>query len=214
MVSTEQRISPRENTYDAADVRAFIVAALATDPAVETRPRTTTRAHRGRALPPLSHHRNAQGVHRGHCRIRYPPRLDGHFPAAHRGRPRGPARRDRGSRPMTPAAARPDARRGDAHPVGQLAADLRDRGLDLTELHARINAASETEEALPPTDEHLKQIESLRTSVTELQDALTQARNRAVARAVAARWTYQRIKNATGLSTSRIGQIAPRRPRA
>lgn len=115
---------------------------------------------------------------------------------------------------MTPAAPRPAARRGDAHPAGQLAADLRDRDLDLTELHTRINAASETEEGLPLTEEHLKQIESLRTNVAELQDALTQARNRAVGRAVAARWTYERIKNATGLSTSRIGQIAPRRPRA
>jgi uncharacterized protein YerC len=40
---------------------------------------------------------------------------------------------------------------------------------------------------------------------------LTRARNRAVARAVASRWSYKRIRKATGLSTSRIGQIAPAR---
>ncbi len=35
MASTDQRTSPRDNTYEASDVRAFITAALATDPAVE-----------------------------------------------------------------------------------------------------------------------------------------------------------------------------------
>lgn len=40
---------------------------------------------------------------------------------------------------------------------------------------------------------------------------VTRARNRAVAQAVAARWTYTRIGGATGLSNSRIGQVAPAR---
>jgi hypothetical protein len=35
MVTTAQRMSPSEQTYDAADVREFILAALATEPAIE-----------------------------------------------------------------------------------------------------------------------------------------------------------------------------------
>jgi hypothetical protein len=101
------------------------------------------------------------------------------------------------------------------HPeaAGQLAADLQERGLDLAQLQARIDAASDTEGVLPLTDEHIQEIESIRAAISELQDAVTRARTRAVQRAVNLRWTYERIGKATGLSKARIGQIAPRRPR-
>jgi len=98
--------------------------------------------------------------------------------------------------------------------AGQLAADLRELGLDLAQLQARINAASDTEGVLPLTDEHLQEIESIRTAINEVQDAVTRARTRAIQRAVTLRWTYERVGKATGLSKGRIGQIAPRRPRA
>jgi hypothetical protein len=98
--------------------------------------------------------------------------------------------------------------------AGQLAADLRERSLDLAQLQARINAASDTEDVSPLTDEHLQEIESIRTAINEVQDAVTRARTRAVQRAVNLRWTYERVGKATGLSKGRIGQIAPRRPRA
>jgi len=104
--------------------------------------------------------------------------------------------------------------RHDPEVVGQLAADLRERGLDLAQLQARINMASDTEGVLPLTDEHLQEIESIRAAISEVQDAVTRARTRAVQRAVTLRWTYERIGKATGLSKGRIGQIAPRRPRA
>ena len=104
--------------------------------------------------------------------------------------------------------------RRDPRVAGQLAADLRERSLDLAQLQARINAASDTEDVLPLTDEHLQEIESIRTAISEVQDAVTQARTRAVGRAVNLRWTYERIGKDTGLSKGRIGQIAPRRPRA
>jgi hypothetical protein len=104
--------------------------------------------------------------------------------------------------------------RRDPQGAGQLAADLRERGLDLAQLQARINAASDTEGVLPLTDEHLQEIESIRTAISEVQDAVTRTRTRAVQRAVNLRWTYERIGKDTGLSKGRIGQIAPRRPRA
>jgi len=104
--------------------------------------------------------------------------------------------------------------RRDPQGAGQLAADLQERGLDLAQLQARINAASDTEDVLPLTDEHLQEIESIRAAISELQDAVTRARTRAIQRAVTLRWTYERIGKATGLSKGRIGQIAPRRPRA
>src|ERR1700683_344538 len=95
--------------------------------------------------------------------------------------------------------------------AGQLAADLQGLGVDLSQLQARIQAAADVETVLPLTDDRLQEIEDIRTAVAALQDAMTRARNRAVARAVASRWTYERIRKATGLSTSRIGQIAPAR---
>ena len=98
--------------------------------------------------------------------------------------------------------------------AGQLAGDLRELGLDLAQLQARINAASDTEGVIPLTDEHLQEIESIRTAISEVQDAVARTRTRAVQRAVNLRWTYERIGKATGLSKGRIGQIAPRRPRA
>jgi hypothetical protein len=104
--------------------------------------------------------------------------------------------------------------RRDPQVAGQLAADLRKLGLDLAQLQARINAASDTEDVLPLTDEHLQEIESIRAAISEVQDAVIRARTRAVQRAVNLRWTYERIGKATRLSKGRIGQIAPRRPRA
>jgi hypothetical protein len=94
---------------------------------------------------------------------------------------------------------------------GELASDLQALGLDLRELQARIETAAGQEPRLPLTDERLQEIEGVRAALAALQDTLTRARNRAVAQAVAARWTYARIGRATGLSNSRIGQIAPAR---
>lgn len=98
--------------------------------------------------------------------------------------------------------------------AGQLAAELRQRGLNLTELQARINAVSEVEDVFPLTEEYLQEIESIRTAISEVLDAVTNLRIRAVLNGVSQRWTYERIGKATGLTKSRIGQIAPRRPRA
>ena len=104
--------------------------------------------------------------------------------------------------------------RRDPQVAGQLAADLQERGLDLAQLQARINVASDTEDVPPLTDAHLEEIESIRAAISEVQDAVTRARTRAVQRAVNLRWTYERIGKATRLSKGRIGQIAPPRPRA
>ncbi len=113
------------------------------------------------------------------------------------------------------AASDPSAnQRHDPEVVGQLAADLQERGLNLAELQGRINAVSDAEGVLPLTDEHLQEIESVRAAISEIQDAITRARTRAVQRAVTLRWTYVRIGKATGLTKGRIAQIAPRRPRA
>jgi hypothetical protein len=113
---------------------------------------------------------------------------------------------------MTATDPSADDRR-DPEVTGQLAADLQERGLDLAQLQARINAASDTEGVLPLTDEHLQEIESIRTALTEVLDAVTQARTRAIQRAVNLRWTYERIGQDAGLTKGRIGQLAPRRPR-
>jgi hypothetical protein len=114
---------------------------------------------------------------------------------------------------MTATDPSADDRRDPQGP-GQLAADLQEHGLDLAPLQARINAISDAEGVLPLTDEYLEEIESIRAAISEVQDAVTRARTRAVQRAVNLRWTYERIGKDTGLSKGRIGQIAPRRPRA
>jgi hypothetical protein len=101
-----------------------------------------------------------------------------------------------------------------AEVAGQLAADLRERGLDLIELHARISSVSEQEGVDPLTDAYLEEIESIRAAVSDVLDAITRARTRGVERGVNERWTYDRIGKATGLTRGRIGQIAPPRPRA
>jgi hypothetical protein len=98
-----------------------------------------------------------------------------------------------------------------ASPGGELASDLQALGLDLRELQARIQTAAEAEPLLPLTDERLHEIEGVRAAVAGLEEVITRARNRAVAQAVAARWPYKRIHRVTGLSISRIGQIAPAR---
>ncbi len=109
---------------------------------------------------------------------------------------------------MTPRAS---ADGGAASAGGELASDLQALGLDLRELQARIETAADQEPLLPLTDERLQEIEGVRAAAAALEDIVTRARNRAVAQAVAARWTYARIGRATGLSNSRIGQIAPAR---
>jgi hypothetical protein len=111
---------------------------------------------------------------------------------------------------MTVARAhdRADDRR-DLPVPGQLAADLKERALDLAQLQARINAVSDAEGVVPLTDEHLREIESIRAAISEVQDAVTRARARAVGRAVTLRWTYERVGKATRLSK---GRIAPERP--
>jgi hypothetical protein len=105
------------------------------------------------------------------------------------------------------------AGRGDeADPTGgELAGDLQRLGVDLRDLQARIETAADLETILPLTEERLQEIEGLRAAVAALEDVVTRARNRALAQAVATRWTYERIRRATGLSISRIGQIAPGR---
>jgi hypothetical protein len=114
---------------------------------------------------------------------------------------------------MTATDPSADDRR-DPQVAGQLAADLQEHGLDLAQLQARINAISDAEGVLPLTDEYLEEIESIRIATSEVLDAVTRSRIRAVLQGVRQRWTYERIGKATGLSKSRIGQIAPRRPRA
>ena len=92
----------------------------------------------------------------------------------------------------------------------ELASDLKALGINLRDLQVRIETAADLE-TLPPTDGRLAEIEAVRAAVASLEDVITRARNRAVAQAVAARWTYKRIHRVTGLSISRIGQIAPAR---
>jgi hypothetical protein len=93
---------------------------------------------------------------------------------------------------------------------GPLAGDLKALGINLRDLQVRIEAAADLE-AMDLTDERLQEIEAVRAAVASLEDAVTRARNRALISAVAARWTFKRIQAATGLSISRIGQIAPAR---
>ena len=110
---------------------------------------------------------------------------------------------------MTPRATSTDGNGASAD--GKLASDLQALGIKLRDLQVRIEAAADQEPLLPLTDERLQEIESVRAAIAALEDVVTRARNRAVAQAVAARWTYARIGRATGLSNSRIGQIAPAR---
>jgi hypothetical protein len=103
----------------------------------------------------------------------------------------------------------PGATPVDAQPAA-LASDLKALGINLRDLQIRIETAADLE-ALPLADARLAEIEAVRVAVASLEDIITRARNRAVASAVAARWPYKRIQRATGLSISRIGQIAPAR---
>ena len=104
---------------------------------------------------------------------------------------------------MTPRAASTDA-------GGELSSDLQALGINLRDLQVRIETAADLE-TLPLTDGRLQEIEAVRAAVAALEAVITRARNRAVAQAVAARWPYKRIHRVTGLSISRIGQIAPAR---
>jgi hypothetical protein len=93
---------------------------------------------------------------------------------------------------------------------GELARDLKALGTNLRDLQVRIDTAVDLE-TLPLTDARLQEIEEIRAALAALEVAFARARNRYVAKAVAARWPYKRIQRATGLSISRIGQIAPAR---
>jgi hypothetical protein len=93
---------------------------------------------------------------------------------------------------------------------GELASDLKALGINLRDLQVRIEAAADLE-PLALTDARLVEIEAVRAAVARVEDVITRARNRAVETAVASRWPYKRIQRATGLSISRIGQIAPAR---
>jgi hypothetical protein len=93
---------------------------------------------------------------------------------------------------------------------GELASDLMALRINLRDLQVRIETAADLE-TLPLTDGRLQEIEAVRAAVAGLADVITRARNRAVAQAVGARWPYKRIHRVTGLSISRIGQIAPAR---
>jgi len=98
-----------------------------------------------------------------------------------------------------------------AAPTQTLATDLHSRGIDLDTLQARIHAAAEHEINDELTEARLREMENLRATTAALLDAITAARNRALTQAVTARWTYKQINQATGLSTTRIGQITPAR---
>lgn len=108
---------------------------------------------------------------------------------------------------MTPRATSAD---NPAQAGGELASDLKALGINLRDLQVRIETAADLE-TLPLTDGRLQEIEAVRAAVAGLEDVITRSRNRAVAQAVAARWPYKRIHRVTGLSISRIGQIAPAR---
>lgn len=116
--------------------------------------------------------------------------------------------------PVNAPSAAPATTSQTADADASLTADLHRRGIDLASLTARIQAATRDEAQQPITNSRLHEIENLRSTIAELLEATTSARNRALAQAVAARWTYKEIKHATGLSTTRIGQITPvRKPR-
>ncbi len=93
---------------------------------------------------------------------------------------------------------------------GELSSDLKALSINLRDLQVRIDTAVDLE-TLPLTDARLQEIEEIRAALAALEVAFARARNRYVAKAVAARWPYKRIQRATGLSISRIGQIAPAR---
>ncbi len=106
----------------------------------------------------------------------------------------------------------PTAEERRAHAERKLAAELREKGLDLDELRVRIAEASSTP-APPMTEERLRADEEAYKAVSLLREGLLAVRNAGIRQAVAERWTFQQIKRATGLSIARIGQLAPRKPK-
>ena len=79
-------------------------------------------------------------------------------------------------------------------------------------LAARIAKVFSGESPPPITDARLREVEDLHKAVSALNDAARRGRNAVFRQAIAQRWTYERIGQATGLSTARIGQLAPARP--
>jgi hypothetical protein len=113
---------------------------------------------------------------------------------------------------MTSPDPAADAEQRRARAEQTLAAELREKGLDLDELRARIAEASST--APPPmTEERLRANEEAYRAVSLLREGLLAVRNAGLRQAVAERWTFERIKHATDLSIARIGQLAPRKPK-
>ena len=106
----------------------------------------------------------------------------------------------------TPAEAVEVEDGGRRRPGPNLAAEVR-------ALAARIANAFSAEYPPPVTDARLREVEDLHKAVSALSDAARQGRNAVFRQAIAQRWTYERIAQATGLSTARIGQLAPARPR-
>jgi predicted transcriptional regulator len=106
----------------------------------------------------------------------------------------------------TPAEALEAEDAGRRHPEPNLAAEVR-------ALATRV-AKVFNDQSLPPvTDARLREVEDLHKAVSALNDAARRGRNAVFHQAIAQRWTYERIAQATGLSTARIGQLAPARPR-
>jgi predicted transcriptional regulator len=94
---------------------------------------------------------------------------------------------------------------GGRHPQPNLAAEVR-------ALAARVAKVFSSDPPPPVTDARLREVEDLHKAVSALNDAARRGRNAVFHQAIAQRWTYERIAQATGLSTARIGQLAPARP--
>ncbi len=94
---------------------------------------------------------------------------------------------------------------GGRRPEPNLAAEVR-------ALAARIAKVFSDESPPPVTDTRLREVEDLHKAISALNDTARRGRNAVFHQAIAQRWTYERIGQATGLSTARIGQLAPARP--
>jgi hypothetical protein len=62
----------------------------------------------------------------------------------------------------------------------------------------RRSSAPSSHPTGPVTDARLREVEDLHKAVSALSDAARQGRNAVFRRAIAQRWTYERIAHATG----------------
>lgn len=106
----------------------------------------------------------------------------------------------------TPAETLEAEDAGGRRPEPNLSAEVR-------ALAARIAKVFNSGSQPAVTDVRLREVEDLHKAVSALNDAARRGRNAVFRQAIAQRWTYERIAQATGLSTARIGQLAPARPR-